>query len=202
VRFNATPITFGPRPTADDDQDAAGLPAPKRIKLKRRRMLAMREAAELVRDLPAEGEAVHCLMSRRMDLADILQAILDARGTCSRLVIATLGFSPRNLASMLKWLDNGSVAELWLLASKFYVAHNGERWQTTVDEFGKRGQHCAAAPSHAKVCVMTFSDASYVCEGSSNLCGSGSSVEQVAIINHVDLADWHARWITEKIGNG
>ncbi len=201
MRFAARKIRFGPRPASDDeDQDEDGLPTPHRLKLQRRRAMAIREARELLAELPGPGEAVHCLMSRRMDLADVLGVIIERVGKCKRLAIATLGYHARNLRQLLAWMDAGTVAELTMLASVFFRSHNGALWERTQAEFAARGQRCACASSHAKVCTLAFeSGERYVIEGSSNLCGNGSAREQFALIRDDGLHDWHRAWIVEMV---
>jgi len=199
MRFTATPVRFGPRPV-DDDAAEDGLPTPQRVKMQRRRALAVREASELAELLPLPGESVHALMSRRMDLADVLDSLLQKCGRCEELCIATLGYHARNLRMMLSWLDSGAVGSLTLLASLFFRSHNGDLWEQTLQEFSARGQRAACAASHAKVCTLAFENGKrFVIEGSSNLCGNGSAREQLALIADVGLHDFHRRWIKDMV---
>lgn len=201
MRFTAQKIKFGPRPAGDDDDlDDDGLPNPHRVKLQRRRAIAIREAKELLAELPGPGESVHALMSRRMDLADVIGVILERGGKCERLAIATLGYHARNLRQLLAWMDGGQVAELTLLASTFFRSHNGSLWEQTQEAFAQRGQRAACAASHAKVCTLAFSTGErFVIEGSSNLCGNGSAREQFALIRDDGLHDWHRQWVVEMV---
>lgn len=199
MQFSAQRIRFGPRPV-DDDENEDGLPTPRRIKLQRRRAMAIRDAQDLLAELPAPGESLHCLMSRRMDLCDVLSVLLERLGRCERMTIATLGYNERNLRTMLSWLDSGNVGTLTLLASKFFLSHNGELWERTLDELHQRKQRAACASSHAKVCTLAFdSGETFVIEGSSNLCGNGSAREQFAMIRDDGLHDWHRDWIREMV---
>jgi hypothetical protein len=198
ARFSPRRLHFGNRP--DQDDDGTGLPLPLRVKLAARRAAGIREAREILDVLPAPGEATHALVSCRLDLADVLDALLEKKGRCDRMAVATLGYSARNHRAMLRWLDSGQVTSLTLLASRFFRAHCGERWQETLAEFRKRGQRAACAASHAKVCALSFADGtSYAVEGSSNLAGSGSVKEQFALINDGGLCEWHRRWIEEEV---
>ena len=43
---------------------------------------------------------------------DVIGSLLERLGKCERLVIGTLGYNARNLQTMLRWLDSGSVASL------------------------------------------------------------------------------------------
>ncbi|MBX9681418.1 MAG: hypothetical protein K2X38_21905 [Gemmataceae bacterium] len=99
---------------------------------------------------------------------------------------------------MLGWLDSGAVASLYLVASKFFRAHNGELWDETLQEFGARKQRAACCPCHAKVMALAFADGGrFAIEGSANLCSNGSAREQFALINDAALSAWHAGWIKE-----
>jgi hypothetical protein len=186
-----------------DDETEDGLPMPIRVKVQARRAAAIAEAKEIVRHLPAEAEAVHVLFSRRLELSDVLAAILDTGGKADRMTIASLGFSKKSLNAMCNWLDTGKVQRLTLLASEFFRAHNRSGlWQETLDAFKERGQIAVCTPSHAKVTVVRFASGVSLCtEGSSNLCSSGSGIEQIAIVRDNGLCDWHERWIGEKTRN-
>jgi hypothetical protein len=135
-----------------------------------------------------------------MDLTDVINALLERLGRCERLHVATLGYNARNLRTMLGWLDAGAVGGLTLLASIFFRSHNGELWETTLEEFRARRQRAACCHSHAKVVTMEFCSGERLCiEGSSNLCGNGSAREQFALIRDDGLTAWHSRWIAETV---
>jgi hypothetical protein len=198
MRFVISRPRFGHR-TDDPDEDA-GLPTPHRMKAQARRAAAIAEAKAIVPHLPGPGEAMHVLISGRVDGADVLDSILASVGTPSVLTVASLGFNARNRRTVLQWLDTGRVSRLTLLVSLFFRAHNGELWSRTLDDLRQRGQRAACAPSHAKVAVIEFDGGpTYVVEGSSNLCASGSAREQQAVIADRDLANWHRRWIEELV---
>jgi hypothetical protein len=192
ARFSARRVPFGRRPEADDD----GLPAPARVKLAARRAAGISEAKAVLEHLPDAGESLHALCTARMDLTDVIGALLERLGRCDRLHVATLGYNPRNLRALLGWLDSGAVGELTLLASIFFRSHNGELWETTLEEFRARKQRAACAPSHAKVVALAFASGEhFVIEGSANLCGNGSAREQFALIHDAGLHEWHGGWI-------
>jgi hypothetical protein len=194
ARFSVRRIHFGDHADADDDGD--GLPRPALVRLQARRAAGIREAKETLALLPGPGESLHALMTARLDMTDVLNALLETLGRCDRARIATLGYNRRNLKAMLNWLDTGAVGELALVASIFFRSHNGELWEETLEEFRRRGQRAACAASHAKVMTLALADGTrFVCEGSANLCSNGSAREQFALINDVALHDWHATWI-------
>jgi hypothetical protein len=195
MRFALRPIRFGHKPAADGDE-ADGLPTPQRIKLLARRAAGIREAKSVLEHLPAPSESLHAVVTARLDLTDVINAILERLGKCERMRVATLGYNARNLRMMLSWLDTGAVGSLSLVASIFYRSHNAEQWQTTQSEFRARGQRACCCHSHAKVVTMAFTTGERLSiEGSANLCGNGSGREQFALIHDAGLHDFHAQWI-------
>jgi hypothetical protein len=201
-RFTVRKLNFGaPKTDPDDgDDDGRDLPRPRLLRLQARRAAGIREAKETLAFLPAPGEALHALCTARMDLTDVINALLEKLGRCDRLVIGTLGYNERNLQALLRWLDTGAVGSLTLLASLFFRAHKGELWEETLREFRSRKQRAACCHSHAKVVALAFASGSRLCiEGSANLCGNGSGREQLALINDAGLHDWHAQWISELV---
>ena len=201
AKFTARRISFGRGPAVDDEEDdGRDLPRPKLLRLQARRAAGIREAADTLTLLPGPGESLHALMTARLDMTDVLNALLEKLGRCERATIATLGYNRRNFTAMLQWLDTGAIAQLTLLASIFFRAHNGDLWTETVEEFRRRGQRAACCPSHCKVMTLHFTDGQrFAVEGSANLCSSGSTFEQFAIIHDVGLHDFHAAWIAEMV---
>ncbi len=199
TRFEPRRLHFGARPDKDDE-DGTGLPAPTRIRLRARRMAAIAEAAAVLAHLPEPGESTHCICTARMDLTDVIGALFERLGKCERMLVATLGYNARNLRTLLSWLDTGDVGSLGLVASKFFRSHNGGLWEKTLADFHERGQRAACCDSHAKVVAMFFAGGERLSiEGSANLCGNGSGREQLALIRHVELTEWHAGWIADLI---
>jgi hypothetical protein len=198
ARFAARRLPFGRLPGPDDD--GSGLPRPTVVKLAARRAAGIAEAKETLAHLPEPGESLHALCTSRLDLSDVIGALLEKLGRCDRLQVATLGYNSRNLQAMLRWIDDGAAGELTLLASIFFRSHNGGLWEQTQQEFRKRGQRSACCHSHCKVVTLAFaSGARLSIEGSANLCGNGSGREQFALINDPCLHAWHAQWISDLV---
>ena len=166
-----------------------------------RRAAGIKEAREVLATLPGPGESLHAIVAARLDLTDVLNALLERLGRCDRMHVATLGYNARNLRMLLGWLDTGKVSELQLVASIFFRSHNGDLWETTPkEEFRQRKQRAACCNSHSKVVAMEFASGERLSiEGSSNLCGSGSSREQFALINDPALQAWHSQWIAALV---
>jgi hypothetical protein len=200
ARFSVRRVRFDRRPDADGEDTVEGLPTPARIKLAARRAAGIAEAREVLKNLPGPGESLHVVATARMDLADVLAVLLERLGPCDRVRIATLGYNRRNLATLLGWLDRGQVADVALVASKFFRSHNGDLWAKTVAEFRRRKQRAACCDSHAKVVALEFASGDRLSiERSANLCGNGSGREQFAVINDAGLEAWHAAWIKQLV---
>jgi hypothetical protein len=200
-RFTVRKTQFGRPPTDDEDDDnGEGLPTPTRIKLAARRTAGIAEAKAILEVLPVPGESLHAVVTARLDLSDVIGALLDQLGRCEQMRIATLGFNERNLTAMLGWLDSGRVGSLSLVASIFFRSHKGALWTQTLKEFRQRGQRTCCCHSHAKVVSMAFASGDrFAVEGSANLCGNGSGREQFCLVNSASLADWHSAWIEELL---
>jgi hypothetical protein len=198
MRFAPRPVRFGHRP--DEDEEGSDLPAPARVRLQVRRAAGIAEARQVLEHLPEPGESLHAVVTARLDLTDVINAILEKLGRCDRMMIATLGYNARNLRMILEWLDTGAVQSLSLVASIFYRSHNGSEWQRTLDELRARGQRAACCHSHAKVVTLAFATGErFSIEGSANLCGNGSGREQFALVNDAGLHDFHATWISQLV---
>ena len=164
-----------------------------------RRTAQLHEAAAVLAVLPQPGEALHALITGRYDLMHLLVAVLDKLGPADAVRIATLSFNGKNLAEMVRLLDEGKTKTLTLLCSCFFRDHNKELWEETLEEFRERKQRAAAARSHAKVVTIhTAAGVKMVVEGSANL-RSNSNREQVAIIHDAALCQWHAGWIDQLV---
>jgi hypothetical protein len=197
ARFAARRIRFGLPPAGtDDDDEALDLPRPLLLRRQARRAAGIKEAADTLAVLPAAGESLHCVMTARLDMTDVVNALLGKVGRCTAARIATLGYNRRNFKAMLGWLDGAAVGSLTLVASIFFRAHNGALWEETLEEFRRRGQRAACCPSHCKVMSLAFEDGTHLAvEGSANLCSNGSAREQFVIVHDRELCRWHSGWI-------
>jgi hypothetical protein len=189
-------MSFGKRRSADDDAEGGDLPTPRLLRLKVRRAAGIREAKDTLANLPAPGESLHALMTARLDMTDVVNALLEKLGRCDRAMIATLGYNRRNFRTMLSWLDSGAIRSLTLVASIFFRSHQGDLALETIEELRRRGHRAVYCPSHCKVMALTFASGERLSvEGSANLCSNGSAREQFTIINDAALCEWHSQWI-------
>lgn len=192
IKFGAPP----PEEVEGTDDDRAGLPTPAVIKSRALRLASIKEAAEILTAIPGPQESLHCITSARMDLTDVIEAMISRLGSIETMHVATLSFNARVFNQLLGWLDGGKVKRLTLLSSKFWQAYNKGLFEEMLAEFRERGQKAACDYSHCKVVTMAFaSGAHYVIEGSANLAGNGSGREQFALFNSPELSEWHSSWI-------
>src|SRR5437879_3861516 len=92
ARFTPRRIPFGRAVGAQDDaeDDGGDLPRPRLLRLQARRAAGIREASETLTQLPAPGESLHAIMTARLDMTDVLNALLDKLGRCETAKVATL----------------------------------------------------------------------------------------------------------------
>jgi hypothetical protein len=200
-RFTPERIDFTalvrPRPLdAAGAIDADDTPTPATFRAKARRAAMFKDAGEVVRLVPAPGEALHAVMSGTYDLMMVLVAILDRLGCpCEAMRIATLSFNKRNCHEILAQLDSGKVGRFSLLCSEYFRDNDSEVYQAIRQELVNRSQRLAACRNHCKVVTMSFADGTrLVLEGSANLRRNGNT-EQFCLIHDAPLHDWHAAWI-------
>jgi hypothetical protein len=199
-KFTPRRIRFGLPPPAEDDDEGRDLPRPLLLRRQARRMAGIQEAGDTLAVLPGPGESLHCVMTARLDMSDVVNALLGKLGRCAAAHVATLGYNRRNFRTTLGWLDSGQVGSLTLVASIFFRSHNGDLWQETLTEFRRRGQRAACCPSHCKVMALEFADGTrLVVEGSANLCSNGSAREQFIIVHDRELCRWHSGWIDSLV---
>jgi hypothetical protein len=201
MQFVLRKIRFGDHAKAeaeDDGDEGRDLPRPKLLRLQARRRAGIAEAKETLAHLPAPGESLHAIMTARLDMTDVLNALLEKLGRCEVAKIGTLGLNRRNYKALVRMLDAGQIGSLTLLVSRFFWAHNKELFTEMLIAFRQRKQIVAAVDSHAKVMSLCFSNGTrFAVEGSANLCSNGSARENFCIVNDPALVDFHATWISE-----
>jgi hypothetical protein len=200
ARITPRRIPFGRPPGGAEDDDGHDLPRPHLVRLQARRAAGIAEAADTLAQLPGPGESLHAVMTARLDMTDVLNALLEKLGRCDTARVATLGLNRRNFKAMLRWIDTRAVGEVTLLVSKFFRAHNGELFTEMVGEFRQRKQVVAAVDSHCKVMALAFADGTRLAvEGSANLCSNGSAREQFCVVNDPGVFAFHATWISALV---
>ena len=184
-RFGGPPATSSRRPCT--------------AKLERRRAAMLKTATEAVAVLPGRGEAVHCLMTGYYDLMHVLVLLAERLGPIQRLRIATLSYNARNLAELVRLLEERRVESLTLLCSSFFKDHNKDLFARTQEAFAARPARVSADRSHCKVVCVQTAEVKLVLEGSANL-RTNRNIEQLTLIHQEEIHDWHATWIDAKVG--
>src|SRR5262249_55798655 len=85
-----------------------------------RRCALLPDALAALGKLPAEGQSLHCLMTGRYDLMQLVVALVERIGTVDAMRASTLSFHATNLAQLLALLDAGKVRRLDMLACTFW----------------------------------------------------------------------------------
>lgn len=152
-------------------------------------------ARVVIEHLPAPGERTHCALNGDFVLCDIIPAIIEARGRCTDLLIATLGMSAANADTLASLKARGLLDHVTIVCSHYFAQVDKA---TTFREITARLAHIAdiiVTRSHAKIiAIPTASGDCYVLEGSANLRTSDNT-EQLVIFNDADLAAWHRAWL-------
>jgi hypothetical protein len=169
-------------------------------RIHRRRFACLQAAAEAAAIIPAEGEAVHVVMSGCYDLQHVLIVLLERLGSvCETMRVATLSLSRRNVQEMAALLDGGTVRRIDLLTSDFFRRHDDDIFAELAQEFHARGQRVAAARSHCKVVTMKLEDGRcYVLHGSPNL-RTNKNLEQFALERDAALHAHYDAWLDSMV---
>lgn len=196
----APPLSFADVPRPAFGSAAQHLDVPPRLttRAERRYQRAAKVAAELLPELPAPDESVHCLMLGTFDLCQVITATAKRLPALRHLRIATLCYSKRNVAELCSLLESRKAdpLALTLLVSVFFREHNKELHAHTVGELTQYpAVTVAAARSHCKVvCFDLGAGDGLVFEGSANL-RTNKNREQLAAVRDRALHDWHAQWV-------
>lgn len=153
-------------------------------------------ARVVIPHLPGPGERTHCALSGNFVLCDIIPAIIEARGRCPDLLIATLGMSVANADTLVSLRARDLVGSITIVCSHYFAQVDKA---TTFREIQARLRDIATivvTRSHAKIiCLPVASGDHYVLEGSANLRTSDNT-EQLVIFNDSELAAWHRTWLS------
>lgn len=145
--------------------------------------------------LPGPGEHTHCALRGDFVPCDLILAMIEARGRCPDLLIATLGMSVANADTLASLIARGLVGKLTIVCSHYFREVDKK---TTFRQVKARLEGVATlivSRSHAKVwCLPTVNGDSYVVEGSANLRSSDNS-EQLTVFNDPDLDAFHREWL-------
>ncbi len=192
-------MTFAPSPHLDFaavarpafGRAAQHLPTlPYKVKAEAKYRRAAKTAAELLPELPDRGEVVHALMLGTFDLCQVIAATVPRLPTLRHLRIATLCFSKRNCAELLRLLDTSPTLSLTVLVSSFFKEHNKTLFEFFAEELKAHPTaKLAATRTHCKVTLFDIDDdAALVMEGSANL-RTNKNREQLTVFRDRQLHD-------------
>ena len=171
----------------------------------RRRMATLDKvtaAAAQIGNLPGPGEALHCVLNGTFALFDFIPAAIQLAGApIEELMIATLGFSARNVAALGQLIVAGDVRRLSILCSHFFAAQDAEIYSAAVELCQKHRFPIAAMRTHAKLLLMQIGDRRLVVESSANL-RSCHNVEQATVFDDPGLYAFHHEWIHKLLTQG
>ena len=158
-------------------------------------------AAGVLEHLPVEaGDRTHCLLRGDFVLCDIIPAIIERRGRCAHLRVATLGLSVANADTLACLVERGLVGSLTVVVSHYFQQVDKATVFRGVEARLRGLCRMAVTRSHAKViCLPTASGDHFVVEGSANL-RSSDNIEQMLITNDPETHAFHAAWLDELAG--
>lgn len=148
--------------------------------------------------LPAGPEdRTHGVLRGDFVLCDLIPAIIRERGRCPHLHLATLGMSTANAETLAGLHQAGLVGGITLCCSVYFRQVDRTATWPAVEANLRGIAKLIVSRNHAKViCLPTESGDHFVIEGSANL-RSSDNLEQIAIFNDPDLADFHRSWMAE-----
>lgn len=145
--------------------------------------------------LPEPGEHTHCALRGDFVLCDLIPSIIEARGRCEDLLIATLGMSGGNANTLRSLVDRRLVGSLTIVCSHYFrEVDRTSTFREVKARLASVGE-IIVTRSHAKIiCLPTASGDWFVLEGSANL-RSSDNTEQLTIFNDRDLDGFHRDWL-------
>lgn len=155
-------------------------------------------AAGILPHLPVSpDDRTHCLLRGDFVLCDLIPTILEARGACPHLRIATLGLSIANADALACLVERGRVGALTLAVSHYFAQIDRAIVFRAVEARLAHVARLTVKRTHAKViCLPTAAGDHFVIEGSANL-RSSDNLEQMLITNDPETHDFHAAWLDE-----
>lgn len=148
--------------------------------------------------LPATpADRTHCILRGDFVLCDLIPAILDLRGRCPFLRVATLGLSIANAEALAGHVGRGEIGALTVVVSHYFAQVDKATVFRAVENRLAGIARLVVTRSHAKViCLPTASGDSFTIEGSANL-RSSDNLEQMLILNDPETLAFHEAWIDE-----
>ena len=139
-------------------------------------------------------DRTHAILRGDFVLCDLIPAILDERGACGEIHIATLGLSRANAETLARLQREGMTDRVTVLCSSYFQQVDKLTTFRDVEAILAKAGRLIVARNHAKVICLPTARGAFVIEGSANL-RSSDNLEQIAIFNDPELLQWHVRWI-------
>lgn len=145
--------------------------------------------------LPGPGDVTHCALAGDFVLCDIIPAIIEARGRCDHLHIATLGLSSANAAILAGLRAKNLVGDITLVCSHYFAqVDKTSTFRDVVARLEGRAR-IIVTRCHAKIILLpTASGDHFVVAGSANL-RSSDNTEQMCIFNDAETLGWYRGWL-------
>lgn len=155
-------------------------------------------ALAVLQHLPSNpGDRTHCALRGDFVLCELIPAIIEARGRCPHLTVATLGLSAANADQIGTLRARDRIGEITLVCSHYFAQVDKA---TTYREVVARLSglaHIITTRCHAKIiCLPTAAGDHFVIEGSANL-RSSDNTEQMTIFNDPELLAFHVDWLNQ-----
>lgn len=159
-------------------------------------------ALGIIPNLPVHpDDRTHVILRGDFVLCDLIPAIIDARGRCPHLHVATLGLSSANADQIARLIGLGKLGGATLVVSHYFAKVDKA---TTFREVVARLDGIASLKvtrNHCKViCLPTDRGDNLVIEGSANL-RSSDNIEQIVITNDAETLRFHVDWMNELAAN-
>lgn len=145
--------------------------------------------------LPGPGDVTHCALAGDFVLCDVIPAIIEARGRCEHLHIATLGLSSANAAILAGLRAKNLVGDITLVCSHYFAqVDKTSTFRDVVSRLEGKAR-IIVTRCHAKVILIpTAAGDHYTIAGSANL-RSSDNTEQMCIFNDAETLGWYRTWL-------
>lgn len=160
-------------------------------------------ARAILPHLPVEPlERLHCILRGDFVLCDLIPLIIEERGRCDHLRIATLGMSAANATTLASLQARGLLGELTIVVSHYFQQVDKVTTYREVRSILEGRCRFTVTRNHAKVILLPTSGGDhYVIEGSANL-RSSDNLEQMLVMNDRETHDFHSGWMESLESHG
>ena len=139
--------------------------------------------------LPAPGETAHLIIHGAVPLSAVVWHIID-QSPPAELMISTLGFSRAFVAELIDRMRTGRITSGVVVCSNYFRKSDPTEFADAAAALAPWPCRLTDARTHAKIAVFGH----FSLEGSANLRAC-RSIENVAVTNDTNLADFHRQWI-------